>query len=400
MCLSPEGCLGNELSARRALWSWCGSKEANAEATRTFVVIRSAYYGHPCDPLTRRLMMVTTIGIDPHKATHTAVAIDDDETVLGEITIQADKDQTRKLVDWAGSVNGDGRVWAVEAATGLGHLLSQQLVATGETVIDVPPVLASRVRVLSSGKSDKNDENDARSVAVAALRRDGLAEVRREDDAAVLRMLAKRHRELTGLRTQAVCRLHAMLAVLKPGGMGHRLSAKQASRMLGGIRGLDTVGEQRRTMAKTHLVDIRRLDRDLETIKAQIRTAVAAADTSVTDIYGVGPVVAAFLIGYTPPIDRFTTADRYAAYNGTAPIEVSSGGKVRHRLSRRGNRILNHAIHTAAVTQIRHQTPGRIYYDKKLDEGKTNKEALRALKRRISDAVYRRLVADAQRHSN
>jgi transposase len=119
----------------------------------------------------------------------------------------------------------------------------------------------------------------------------------------------------------------------------------------------------------------------------------------VTDIYGVGPVVAAFVIGYTPPIERFTSADKYAAYNGTAPIEVSSGGKVRHRLSRRGNRTLNHAIHTAAVTQIRHHTPGRVYYDKKLDEGKTTKEALRALKRRISNAVYRRLVADARRHN-
>ena len=125
--------------------------------------------------------MVTTIGIDPHKATHTAVAIDDDETVLGEITIRADKDQTTKLLDWAASVDGDGRVWAIEAATGLGYLLSQQLVASGETVVDVPPVLASRIRVLSSGKSNKNDPNDARSVAIAALRRESLAEVKRED---------------------------------------------------------------------------------------------------------------------------------------------------------------------------------------------------------------------------
>ncbi|MGB5169043.1 MAG: transposase [Acidimicrobiia bacterium] len=89
-------------------------------------------------------MMVTTIGIDPHKATHTAVAIDGDETVLAEFTIRADKNQTSKLMDWATSVDGNGRVWAVEAATGLGHLLSQQLIASGEAVVDVPPVLASR----------------------------------------------------------------------------------------------------------------------------------------------------------------------------------------------------------------------------------------------------------------
>ena len=342
--------------------------------------------------------MVTTIGIDPHKATHTAVAIDGSENVLDEITLRADKDQTNKLIEWAASVNGDGRLWAVEAATGLGHLLSQQLVAHGETVVDVPPVLASRIRVLSSGKSQKNDENDARSVAIAALRRDGLGEVKREGEAAILRMLAKRHLELTALRTQAVCRLHAMLAVLRPGGMGHRMSAKRASRMLQGIRGLDEVGEQRRIMAKAHLVDIRRLDRDLDTNKKQIRIAVAATDTTVTDIYGVGPVVAAFLIGYSPHIGRFESADRYASYNGTAPIEVSSGGKVRHRLSRRGNRTLNHAIHMAAVTQISHDTPGRVYYDRKMAEGKTNKEALRALKRRVSNVVYRHLKADAERH--
>ncbi len=340
--------------------------------------------------------MVTTIGIDPHKATHTAVAIDEDETVLGEITLPADRDQTKKLMDWASGLNGDSRLWAVESAGGLGYLLSQQLVAGGERVVDVPAVLASRVRVLSSGKSDKNDPNDARSVAIAALRQPALAVVRREDHGAVLRMLAKRHLELTSLRTQAACRLHAVLMLLKPGGMQRRLSAKAASRMLGGLRSLDTVGEQRRRGARAHLGDIRRLDRDIKVNKTLIRQAVAASETTVTDIYGVGTIVAAFLIGYTGDPARFTTSDRYAAYNGTAPIEVSSGGKKRHRLSLRGNRRLNHAIHMAAVTQIRFPTPGRVYYDKKLAEGKTKKEALRALKRHISDAVYRRLVTDQQ----
>ena len=114
--------------------------------------------------------MVTTIGIDPHKATHTAIAIDGSEMVLGEITIAADRSQTEQLMDWAAGLDGDGRLWAVEAAGGLGYLLSQQLIARGERVVDVPPVLASRVRVLSSGHSEKNDPNDARAVAIAALR--------------------------------------------------------------------------------------------------------------------------------------------------------------------------------------------------------------------------------------
>jgi transposase len=263
----------------------------------------------------------------------------------------------------------------------------------------VPPVLASRIRVLSSGKSDKNDPNDARSVAIAALRQPGLAVVRREDYIQVLRMLAKRHRELTALRTQAVCRLHAVLAQLKPGGHSRHLSAKAASRMLQGIRTLDVVGEQRRQMAHTHLGDIRRLDRDIKTNKALVRKAVTAADSTLTDIYGVGPLVAAFVIGYTGDPHRFASADHYAAYNGTAPIEYSSGGSKKHRLSMRGNRVLNHAIHMAAMAQISKPTStGWAYYDKKQAEGKTKKEALRALKRRISDAIYRQLTADRKRH--
>jgi transposase len=186
--------------------------------------------------------MVTTIGIDPHKATHTAVAINETETVLGEITVPADRYQTKKLIDWAAELDGDGRLWAVEAAGGLGHLLSQQLVAGGEHVVDVPPVLASRVRVLGSGRSEKNDPNDARSVAIAALRQPGLAVVQREDHTQVLRMLAKRHLELTGLRTQAACRLHAVMLQLRPGGITRRLSAQNAARMLQGMRNLDPIG--------------------------------------------------------------------------------------------------------------------------------------------------------------
>jgi transposase len=338
--------------------------------------------------------MVTTIGVDPHKATHTAVAIDESEVVLGEVTVRANRSQLKTLLEWADRVDGDGRIWAVEAAGGLGYLLSQQLVACGERVVDVPPVLASRVRVLGSGRSNKNDPNDALSVAVAALRQPALAEVRREDQAQVLRMLAKRHLELTGLRTQAVCRLHAVLTLLRPGGMARRLSADKASRMLQGIRSLDVIGEHRRAMAKTHIADIRRLDRELKANKQRIRAAVAASGTTVTEVYGVGPIVAAVLVGYSGDMTRFASAGHYASYNGTAPIEVSSGGSKKHRLSLRGNRKLNHAIHMAAISQIRNETPGRMYYDKKRAEGKTKKEALRALKRRVSDAVYQRLIAD------
>jgi len=158
-----------------------------------------------------------------------------------------------------------------------------------------------------------------------------------------------------------------------------------------------TVEAERKRIALGHVADIRRLDAEIAASKARIVTAVAASGTTVTDLYGVGPVVAAFLLGHSGDIARFANRDHYASYNGTAPIEASSGPRVRHRLNPRGNRRLNHAVHVIAITQIRNQCEGRAYFDRKVAEGKTTKEALRALKRQISNAVYRQLVIDSSR---
>ena len=131
----------------------------------------------------------------------------------------------------------------------------------------------------------------------------------------------------------------------------------------------------------------------------RMAAAVTAADTTITDIFGIGPIAACLILGHTGNIGRFATADRYASYNATAPVEASSGPTVRHRLNQRGNRQLNHAMHIAAIVQISHDsTRGGTYYQRKLAEGKRPKEAIRALKRRISDNVYRHLIADAARH--
>jgi transposase len=157
------------------------------------------------------------------------------------------------------------------------------------------------------------------------------------------------------------------------------------------------VAAARAELATELVVDLRRFDEQLADSKKRLAAIVAASATTTTDIFGVGPVIAAIVVGITGDIGRLATRDRFAAFNGTAPIEVSSGARVVHRLSRRGNRQLNHAIHIIAVTQIRHRhSPGRAYYDRKLTEGKTTKEALRALKRRISDALYTRMRNDAR----
>jgi transposase len=155
---------------------------------------------------------------------------------------------------------------------------------------------------------------------------------------------------------------------------------------------------ERHQLAVELVEDLVRIDAQLKTSRTRIATAVAASGTTVTDIFGVGPVVAAMLIGYTGDPERFRTPNHYAAYNGTAPVEFSSSGRTIHRLSLRGNRHLNKAVHLIAVAQIRFaHSPGRAYYDRKISEGKTGKEALRALKRRVSDAVWRRLADDARR---
>jgi transposase len=201
------------------------------------------------------------------------------------------------------------------------------------------------------------------------------------------------------LRNKHCSRLHALLLDLEAGGIGVKISVTNASKLIDRITVTDEAVRYRILVAREVVDDIARLDERLRASKKRIAVAVTASGTSLTDIVGVGPIGAATIIGYTKDITRFPTKGHYATYNATAPIEVSSAGNTRHRLNLRGNRILNHAIHIAAVTQLRHDTNGRTYFDKKIAEGKTTKEAIRALKRRISDAVYKSLVADTRRTS-
>jgi transposase len=335
------------------------------------------------------------IGIDPHKSSHTAVAIGLSEEPLGELQVRACPSQAEQLLAWAAA--WPERAWAVEGAAGLGHLLAQQLVAAGEPVLDVPPKLAARVRLLQAGDTSKNDPNDALSVAVAALRSTAPRPVLAEDHA-VLKVWAKRHRDLGRSRNQAACRLHAVLCDLVPGGVRKEISAGQAARILERVTPSGAVARARCELAAGFLTDIRRLDAQLRDTHKKLAAAVRDSRTSLTGIFGVGPVIAGTVIGDVRHVSRFGSRDHFAACNGTAPVEVSSGGRKICRLSLRGNRRLNHATHTAAITQIRHKhSQGRAYYEKKLAEGKTHKEALRCLKRRISDAIYAALVADAQR---
>jgi len=292
------------------------------------------------------------------------------------VKVRSSSVQTQRLVEWAGQ--WPERIWAVEGAGGLGYLVAQQLLAAGDEVVDVPPKLAARVRVLSSGKVNKNDPNDARAVAVAALRSPGIKSVAAEDQAG----------DLGRLRNKAACRLHSVLCDLVAGGIRTEISADAAERLLETLSPTTALEAAKVELATDLIADVRHLDEQMAASKRRLAAAVKASGTTLTALYGVGPVVAAMVIGYSGNIDRFANRDHYAAYTGTAPVEVSSGRQI-HRVSRRGNRQLNHALHIAAISQIRHPgTEGRTYYERKVAEGKTPKDAIRAPKRRISDAVY------------
>jgi transposase len=319
---------------------------------------------------------VFIIGIDPHKGSHTAAVLDRTESVIGELRVVADQRPRERLVWFA--ANFTPGTWATESASGLGALLAQQLVAAGETVLDVPPTLSARVRLLDAGCTDKTDPHDARAAAIVALRHSRLRRVTPVDHTAVLRLLADRHHDLTGLRTQAICRLHGLLCGLTPGGAGRLLSTRQAGRILHGVRPAGPVEIERKRIALELAGDVRRFDNQLVAVKERIVEAAVASATTLTDIDGIGPLGAAIIMGHTGDIDRFPTSGHSARYTGTAPIAASSGPKQRHRLNPRGNRQLNRALHVAAVTQVPNDTPGRSYYSRKLDEGKSPKQALRA----------------------
>jgi transposase len=284
------------------------------------------------------------------------------------------------------------RCWAVEGAHGVGRTLAPQLVADSERVVDVPAKLAARVRVLSVGHGRKTDPDDA--VSVAAGSAPSVRQVGIEDHAVVLHLLTNRRDDLVRTRTQTINRLHRLLADLVPAGAGRNLTADGAAALLGQVAAAGAPAMTRRQLAADLVADVRDLDRRIATVEARIIAAVAQSKTSLVELFGVGPVLAAKLLGEVGNIRRYPTKHHFAAHTGTAPLEASSGQVVRHRLSRAGDRKLNHALYLMAIVQLRHPTSGQAYYRRKRAEGKSPKEALRCLKRRLSDAVHRCLLAD------
>ncbi len=334
------------------------------------------------------------IGVDPHKLSATIEVVDRHETVMATGRFGTDKAgyaaMRRHVADFR------DRTWAVEGSNGAGRPLAQRLLADGEHVVDVPAKLAARARLLDTGHNRKTDAHDAHAVAVVAVRTPTLRVLSYDAELEVLRMLVDRREELTKAKVQAVNRLHRVLSELAPGQTKKDITPLQAKKILAGVRPRDVVGKTRKRIAAEHLAEAVAIEAKIKASSKELKVLVLARGSHLMDLTGVGPVVAARILADVGDVARFTDRNRFASWTGTAPLDASSGEQIRHRLSRAGNRKANHVIHIAAACQIRIDGPGRAYYRRKLAAGKTRMEAMRCLKRRIADAIYRQLVADAK----
>jgi transposase len=334
------------------------------------------------------------IGVDPHKLSATIEVVDDHEMVLAIGRFATDKAgyaaMRKTVAAWP------DRAWAVEGSNGAGRPLAQRLLADGEHVFDVPAKLSARARLFDTGHNRKTDAHDAHAVAVVAVRTTGLRVLAHDDELEALRMLVDRREELTRQRVQAVNRLQRLFSELTPGKAKKDLTALQAKAILASVRPRDLAGKTRRRLAAEQLAELVAVEKKVKASTKELKAMVLARGSRLMDLPGVGPVVAARILADVGDVSRFTDRNRFASWTGTAPLDASSGEQIRHRLSRAGNRKANHVLHIAAVSQIRLDTEGRAYYRRKLAAGKTRMEAIRCLKRRISDAVYRQLLADAQ----
>lgn len=317
------------------------------------------------------------IAVDPHKASWTAVVVTSNLAAADAVRVEASRAGYRQLRRFAAS--WPSARWAIEGAAGLGAPLAERLRADGFTIVDVPAKLARRVRLLSTGHGRKNDPAGALSAGIAAWSAPALRTVEIDQAIAALRAVTERRDDLVRTRTQLVNRLHVLLVKLIPCGLARGLTADSAAGALRRVRPRDSLGRTLRALAVDLIAELRRLDRRITQTTQALSDAAAASGTTLTELPGTGDVVAARILARTGPVTRFPSAAAFASFCGVAPIEVSSGDVVRHRLSRAGDRQLNYALHVMALAQIRYDGPGRSYYQRNRAAGKSHKEAMRCL---------------------
>ena len=334
------------------------------------------------------------LGIDAHKRTHTVVAVDEAGRQLGcKTTVATTTAAHLELVRWADRF-GEERRWAVEDCRHLSRRLEADLLAAGEAIVQVPPKLMAHARD-SARTYGKSDPIDALAVARAALREQHLPVARLDGPCRELRLLVDHREDLVRDRVAHINRLRWHLHELDP-------SWDPAPRVLIRYRHLDALATRLQDIegmvariARDLVSRIRELTVEADALEREITERVKTLAATLLSTPGVGALTAAKIVAETADVRRFRSKDAFARHNGTAPLPVWSSNRVRHRLSRTGNRQLNAALHRVAITQKRYHEPARTYIERRLANHSTRTEALRALKRRLSDVVYRALVADA-----
>jgi transposase len=306
--------------------------------------------------------------MDPHKRSATIEVMSSDETVLGGGRYATDAVGYRAMLAYA--KQWPQRTWAVEGSNGIGRHVAIRLVADGETVVDVPPKLSARARVFISGQGRKTDAWDAHSVALVGIRTRGLHPVVNDAQRTVLRILVDRRRALGEDRTRMTSQLHSLLLELIPGGAKKDLSARQAKALLATVRPRDAAGKARRRVAAELIADLERIYQRKKAANKELNDLLATTGSTLTTRTGIGPSGGARLLVEVGDISRFPTKAHFASWNGTAPIDASSGDQVRHRLSRAGNRQINRVLHIMATVQLRNPTEGRAYFDRRVTEAR------------------------------
>lgn len=336
------------------------------------------------------------LGADTHKSTHTIVAIDEVGRPLGDVTVPATSAGHRALVTWANQFSD--RRWALEDVRHLSRRLEADLLGAGERVVRVPTRLMGQAR-RSGRERGKSDPIDALATARAALREPDLPEAFLDGEERELRLLVDHREDYVAERTRIENRLLWDLHELFPGRAvpARSLDRKKTLDALTAL--LATADGLVAELARERLSRVRELTVRIDELEREITRRATQAAPSLMALPGCGALTAAKLVGETARASRFRSRAAYARANGTAPIPVSSGRRDRHRLNRGGNRQLNCALHRIAITQMRLEGAGRTYLAHRRELGDTKTEAIRALRRRISDEVYRRLLADESARS-
>jgi transposase len=289
------------------------------------------------------------IGMDPHKRSATIEIVDDQGRIVATGRYGTDK------IGYADMVKtGRGfpdRIRAIEGCNGIGKHIAHRLVHDGETVLDLPAKLSAQVRVFATGNGRKTDPVDAHSVTMAALHAPNLRRVEVDPDLLVLGMLADRRDELGRAHTETINRLHRHLLELFPGGAKKILSAAQARALIATIKPRDLLGKTRRRLAVELITELETIDRKTKAADKELRQLVADRRSTLAESHGTGPSGAARLLADVGDVHRFRDRDRFASWNGTAPLDASCGEQQRHRLSRAGNRRINRVLHIMAVVQ-------------------------------------------------